>query len=322
MTSIETADPQKRQSDIEHPVYFAGGFGYGAARNARALAHIAELGYATTPVLPDPDIQKADTTFQVVSAGAAARLSMRQAMRVAHKQEVELSVSNYQDGRADELITMLEKGGYNGVNAIFQSADALNGLLALHKRPDMFGNVILAYPAGLVRQPRPARASLGVLRSVASGMLRKYVVPVDNSFEKLTGRFTSRPKTAGGFVTAASVALSSQSALLSAARQRPDAPGVSLVLGLGDWMIRPKRVLDGLNAAHDIDYILVTNTPHGIKGRKDVMQKALGLFSLMERSGLHDGTLPLADRMVFMQDVPASKQDELREIAAKVTAAY
>jgi hypothetical protein len=211
-------------------------------------------------------------------------------------------------------MNMVENSGYDKVDGIFQSADALNGLLAIRKRPDMFGNVILAYPAGLVKQPNPIKATLGVFRSGIRGKLSKYAVSTDNSFEDLTGRFRSRPKTAGGFVTAASVALSSQSALLSEVRQRPDAPRLSLVLGLDDWMMRPERVLGGLNSAADVDYVLVTNTPHGIKGRKDVMNGVLGLFSLMKGVGIGDA--PLADRILFMEDVPSGRQRDIRGIAA------
>jgi hypothetical protein len=100
------------------------------------------------------------------------------------------------------------------------------------------------------------------------------------------------------------------------------APGVSLVLGLDDWMIRPERVLESLNSAEDVDYVLITDTPHGVNGRTDVMDEIMKLFPMMEQAKearKHgDPTESLADRLIFSDTVTAEKREELRRLAALI----
>jgi hypothetical protein len=309
------------------PIYFAGGFGYDQDRNGRVSEYLAGLGREIVPVLPNPDVRNADTGFSVVMNGIATQLPRRQAIRTVSKPSVERSAANFQLARSEELLTSLEQGGYEKVDAIFQSADALNGLIAVHTQPEKFNNVVLAYPAGIIKQPNPLKASGGVVKSVVRGrQVRHKAAAVVDNFEALSTSVQEKgkPKTAGGFVTAASVALSYHGPLLSEVRCEKDAPGISLVLGLDDWMIRPERVLESLNSSNDVDYILITDTPHGVNGRTDVMDEIMNLFPMMEQAKearkAGSPVEPLADRLIFSESVSPEKREELRGLAAGVDA--
>ena len=314
MTVNTPAEATSHVPEQEVPFYFAGGFGYGQQRNEKVLGYIASLGYKTVPPLPDPDLGESDARFHVIEAGVEHSLSRQETMRLIARPAIEQSVAAYQRKRAEDLLVELQ--GRERVNAIFQSADALNGLIAMHAQPNLFANAVLAYPAGIIKQPRPFKAARGVLKSVSVGRRRNHAVTESFEDQKTMSRF-GRSKTAGGFVTAASVALSYQGSLLSEIREQEHTPGISLVLGVDDWMIRPERVLETLDP-DDVDYILVTNTPHGIKGRKDVMHEILKLFPMMEKAkqDRREGriTPPLVDRMIFM-GVSPRKESELRDIA-------
>lgn len=313
-TPLESTPPPQEQP----PIYFAGGFGYDQQRNAKVLGHIAELGYDTVPALPDPDPKNIDPNFSILANGQVRYITRRSAFGLASAPQVEQSVSSYQRARAYELIKSFEARGGN-INAIFQSADALNGLIALHERPDLINNAVFAYPAGIINQPHPFKAAKGVIKSVGVGKQSRH--QQYENFEHPEGDKPRRPKTAGGMVTAASVALSYQAPLLSEVREQPDAPGVSMVFGTGDWMIRGEQVFKHIKPT-DVDYILVADTPHGLNGRKDIMDKMLELFPMMEQakqdrqSGIEPP--PLVDRLIFTDTVSAADRAKFMQAAQGV----
>jgi len=325
MTELNAPSLDSSPSEESKGIIFAGGHGYPASRNQIAGQYIADkLSIESVRPLPDIITRGADSSYTIATRGIFKTVKRSEAIREASHPSTELSFSNFQKARAHEMISSIEAQGFNSVDAIFQSADALNGLLAVHERSDLFRNVVLAYPAGIIKQPSPLKATGSVFKSIFRGRRVKHQRTTEELFEippsKRSLRAPSMQKGSGGFVTAAAAALSYQAPLLHELRQQSNAPNVSLVVGIDDWMIRPARIIESLAHPDDIDFMLVTDTPHGIKGRKDVIDEIVSLFPLMEQRQ-HDGTAQsmtsFADRIIFSQGISDEARADIITAAQK-----
>ncbi|TAH33618.1 hypothetical protein EYC58_00610 [Candidatus Saccharibacteria bacterium] len=317
--SFQETEPSPKSP---YPIYFAGGIGYNHDRNEGVLAHIQSLGYDTLPALPNPDSSQLDTGYTLISGGQTTHATAAEARLSAHAPEVELSISHYQLQRADALITMLEAKGGQKTDAIFQSADTLMGVLAAHARPDLFRNIILAYPI-LGEAPNMNDRGL-VARTVAREAFVR--LKPTHIAGKRAHRFTGhnpKPRGSSGGTTAVySVGYSKQSPLLHELRQQEDAPGVGLLLGLDDVMLSPERIFASLQSG-DVDAITIVNTPHGMNGRKDVLDATLSLLGTTEqiskkRQASPDEVPPLADRVQFAGNVSQLNKDRILRLATAV----
>lgn len=317
---MKTTKAHETTITSQRPKYWAGGFTYDQRLNGEGMDYLTKLGYDVVPALSDPDIKKADKAYTLHRFDTPAQVSTKKIANVASKPQVLLNISNYQLARAKELIKNLDNHGKAPVDAIFQSADALNGLLAMHERPDLFHNVVLAFPAGIVKQQHPAKSSINLFRTIYVNSLKKHKVPKESSFEPI--RDSLRLPKAGGRVTVKSAAFSYQRPLLTNLRRRKYAPGVSIVVGTKDYIYRPDRIIESLGSANDVDFVLVTNSPHGIRGHQEIMNAILALFPKMEQLKAQHGDAmkPLAERLVFMDDVPQTTRNKLIRAAAKVDA--
>jgi hypothetical protein len=310
------------QTTPESPFIVAGGFGYEKKRNGVASDYIKSLGHVALPPLHDPAVARAPKTFTVQTDDGATRTVRRQLTYfLAPKPEVTLVSSQYQERRADDLIAHLEEHTQAPVNGIFQSADAQNGLIAAHKRPDLFSNIVLAFPAGLVKKRSSTEYTRQMLKSAVRHRGPKHRPDRADDFEATTRLKSVREKRkerrfskSGGLAVASSVAVSYQNRLLTELRQDAGAPGVSLVLGMRDSMMKPERIIESLNDSNDVDCIFITNTKHGWNGSKQLMDQILDLFPAMEEIKAKRRTgqevAPLAHRISFAEDVSAV--DKLR----------
>src|SRR5580700_11051165 len=93
------------QPSNQLPIYFAGGLGYDATRNNGVLEYLRTLGHETIPPLPDQGPGTIDLRFTVAAGGISSVVSLVRAMRLAGKEGHESITSNYQQTRAEELIT-------------------------------------------------------------------------------------------------------------------------------------------------------------------------------------------------------------------------
>jgi len=320
--------PEQREAFANRrPLYFSGGFMHDTLRNEEVMQHLKSLGYDTISALPNVDLPNADTNFVVTVKGGTrpVTVSRKDISYLAHKPYIETSVSAFQKSRAGELIRSLETGK-GAVNAIFQSADALNGLLAAYERPDLFNSVILAYPAGLAKQPSVLRSAPRVIRGAMATKLHKLRTPADESFENRASSEinTIRRRDSGGFTTATSVAMSSQSILLHELRGKDNAPHVALVLGVRDHMMPPERIIASLKSSQDVDRILIVDTPHGINGDRKTMNEVLELFPAIEQDqrpgDRQGGVAPLVDRIDFSPSVPPKRRAQILQLAAQLDA--
>jgi hypothetical protein len=322
MTTTHELPLSNVEAQPQIPTAYYGGFKHDWPRNMAALSYIEETGRPIVDSMPDPTGIVAND-YTIAMNGVEHLVSARAAMRYAGNEAVTHSLSKFQEGRAKELNEHHEAQGHRQVNAIFQSADALMGLQAVRDNPEGYRNIILAYPAGIARQPRIGKASVAVaMSSVKSRQAARKLSP-ENDYEAHL-RSGAKPRTVADKVIAPSVALSYQAPLLNEIRTGEHAPGISMVLGLEDNMMRPDKVIKELQSSNDVDYILITDTSHGINGRKDVMDKTLELMDMTEqaRADREAGiTLPpLAQRLHFYGNISESKRVELLSLAAEVDA--
>ena len=313
---VAPTSPQQSQTPVAH----YGGFKYDQRRNGAALDYIQGSGRPIVEALPDPTGVVVND-YVVAVNGIESTMPARAAMKYAGDQTVTHSISKFQEARAKELNRHHEAQGNGQVNAIFQSADALMGLQAVRENPAGYRNIILAYPAGIARQDRISKASVAVATSGIKARRAARKLTPKNDYEAHL-RSGAKPRTIADKVIAPSVALSYQAPLLNEIRSGKDAPGISMVLGLEDDMMRPDKVLKELKTSHDVDFVLITDTPHGINGRKDIMDKTLELLDMTEQAragrGAGDSRPPLTDRLYFYGNIPAVKRAELLSIAAEV----
>jgi hypothetical protein len=330
MNSPEAITPaQERLSGTTPPIYFAGGHKYDQVRNGIVLDCIQGLGYPVVSPLADPvrDPYSSSHDFTIRWAtGHESPAGLLQAYRLAPKRFVTAITSWYQEERAQELIDHLESQGRKKINGIFQSADAQNGLLAALERPDLFANLVLAFPSGLVKKEKMTEDQRRILKTMVSGKRMTDKSSRADSFEpKETWRkafIEKRRDKSGGSAVAASTAVAYQGALLSELRAKDNTPGVALVLGLKDTLFTPDRVISSLGCpAHDVDCILVTDTAHGMKGNREVMDKTLQLFSVMdevkEKRRAGKDVNPLAERIFFTDGVGESDRERILDLVKK-----
>ena len=156
--------------------------------------------------------------------------------------------------------------------------------------------------------------------------------PKPSSFRALGKLASRRFRDSGGFRALASTISGYQGGLLHELRQNKDAPAVSVVLGTKDMAMKPDRIIKSLKSAEDVDFLLIVNSTHGIKGRKDLMKKILELTDVMEaqlkakklseRRGEVFEPGSLDDRLIFIEDGPYSvskeEQNRLKEIASQI----
>lgn len=322
MTMLHESAGAASQPQTPIPTTHYGGFRYDQRRNNAAVDYIRTTGREAVDAMPDP-MGIVANEYTVAVGGVESVVSARTAMKYAGDVTVTHSLSEYQKRRASELNDYHEAQGHRQVNAIFQSADALMGLQAVREKPAAYRNIILAYPAGIARQDRLAKASVAVaMSSVRSRRAVRELTP-ENDYEAHL-RLAGKPRTVADRVIAPSVALSYQAPLLHEIRTGEHAPGISMVLGIKDDMMRPDKVIKELQDPSDVDYILVTDTPHGINGRKDIMNETLRLLDMTEQARadreVGKPLPPLADRLHFYGNVPESKRAELLALAAEIDA--
>ena len=327
-----------------NPLLFMGGMGHDVDRNEGIMDYFRSLGRPTLPSMPNPDIANAPRGYRVVSVNHDEPRIMSRPfsyLQVA-KPDVVLISSLQQEARADELIAHIEREGKGPATLIAQSADAQNAVIAAYKQPDIVDKLVLMFPSGMVKKQKRTEYTRQGFRGVLERGERagKPVIMPETHFEgtdhpaSVLERFLLLQdkkrllKDSGGYTMAASGTSAYNGELLHGLRHENHAPGVAMVLGLKDKMMKAERILESLVAGDDVDYILFTNGGHGMKGDKAVAAEALKLTDKLEElraerqaaqaNGEEFALGPLRDRLLFMDDVPGKERDRIREIAGSV----
>lgn len=328
--TLEVVRFQPEQPDESQlPVYFAGGVGYGSGSETtesvlRAITDRGREAWTVERTAPG-DI---DGRFAITKGRETTIGSRGDAWRALADLAVSQVVALHQEAAAEDLLAAMDKAGIVRTDAILQSADALNGLIAASQHPERFNNIIFAYPGGQVRRPRPIRNMKATLREALedklSGSSQKETIPIaPQAHGETAGSKRSRlARYAGQSAMGLAATHSYQGNMLTTLRQGEQRPGVAMVVGLRDWMIRYDDVFNSLNSADNVDYIMVVDSGHGIKGRQDILDNILNLLPMLEarKQAGDDAAQPLRDRLILPEHISQKRADELRALADKVAA--
>lgn len=333
---------ERRSTPGANVLFFAGGHGWHTERNQAEATRLATvLGYDEGVTLSDPDMtgRRGDTRCAVeFSDGRVEMMTAMAAHKVAARPEVVSIVSEWQRERAGQLLTLLD-GHYRQtgkkIDVIANSASALPVVLALRDAVEReeadgtvspFGNVVLAYPAGLIKKAsrfedqrrvmnRAKEAAKRRLDSKESLQLhdtarrkfgRESVLAVARTARMLARRAktsTQQMMATGGLKEQASAAVSLHTDIL---RQLTEAGvPVSLVLGDKDVMFPAERVLESLSG--DVGTVLITDTNHGWSkpGRSEAVEKQYA--TLTGRDGKNPGT----NRLLVAEGISTTRKNEL-----------
>lgn len=315
----QIAEPPKDTS----PVQFMGGTLHDQPKNGTVLDYIESTGRPTLPPLPNRDTKGMPWRTRIHTGQADEVVPAPRALLRTTDEEVTAITSLAQEARADELIESIE-GQPEKVTLIGQSADAQPAIVAVHRRPDMFKNLILAFPSGIAKKQRRSEYLRQAATDISKGKAKEpeLVIQPENDFSTPLpdspaelGRLTIRRfKGSGGLRALSSTMSGYQGGLLHELRQGDNAPGVSMLLGTRDPVGRPDRIIESLKSADDVDFLLIVRSTHGIQGRKDLMNKVLELTDTMEARtqarkeaearGEKFDPGSLADRLIFIDEGP------------------
>ena len=203
------------------------------------------------------------------------------------------------------------------IDAVFQSESAGHGLIAAYTHPEVFHNIVLAFPGSL------SGPQIGFipLRIAKDGMVRRQHRPSpDNDFRSQdqlgpAASIRMQLKSPGFKEDAAALRYSALAWMLHSIRQREGAPGVTLVAGLDDKIFELEGYLNSLVASTDIDRIVVVPGGHAIGGRKDVLATVMGQFPAMEADRARG---PLRDRILLPANTPVERTEKIMALADEV----
>lgn len=296
--------PSQVPPQEQGPVSVMGGVGYGALRHTVVLDYIAGLGYETVPALPNPTSVPG---FTIAKNGIVQQLTTRQALRYAGDPDVDSSISANAEKRARQYLATQEHDGRTGINAVFQSYDALPGLIVLRDQPEptegsqhIVKNAVFPFPAGFMRQPALRKSASAVIRSGFETKFEQLLMPSEDNFE--AGN-KIRERATGGGTASAAVALSYHGDMLAKVKQRENPPGTAIVLGYHDRIFPLDKMLESIDP-QSVDLVLITRERHGMNSNGSLMKDVLDLFPMLEelkaarKTGVPD-TRSLSERIIF-----------------------
>jgi pimeloyl-ACP methyl ester carboxylesterase len=323
------------------PIQFMGGTLHDQPKNGDVLSYVESTGRTTLAPLPNRNTKGMPWRTRIHMDQADEVVLAPKALLRTTDEEVKAITSLAQEARADELIESIE-GQSERITLIGQSADAQPAVVAVHRHPDRFKNLILAFPSGVAKKQKRSEYLRQAAAQVARGKATepKPVIEPENDFSTPLpespaelGRLTMRRfKASGGLRALASTMSGYQGGMLHELRQNEHIPGVSMVLGTRDAVGRPDKIIESLKSADDVDFLLIVNSSHGIKGRKDLMDRLLELTDMMEartqarqaakERGEEFEAGSLADRLIFLEDeayrVSEEEKERLRALARQV----
>lgn len=324
-----------------NPVLYMGGTLHGEKENWLASELIRSKGRRIIAPLADRITKNIPWRNEIHTDNGAKSVPGPGALLEASKKQTKAIVSAVQKVGAKELIAHLESQPEpERVTVITQSADAQLTMIAAYERSELFGKLILVFPSGVDKKEETLAYSKRAAEYIRGEKASKTLVDPENNFaepkpnsrRKLGKLAWSRLKSSGSWKPLVATISGYQGGLLSEMRQKEDAPSVAMVLGTNDLVAPPDRVLKSLKSADDVDFLLIVNSTHGIKGRKDLMDKILELADVMEAQSQARETAKahgeefdpgsLADRLIFLDEgpysIPKEEQERFRVLAEQV----
>lgn len=336
IAKVETIEPPKDKN----PVLYMGGTFHDNEKNGYALKFIESVGRRVLTPLANRITKRTPWRNDIHHEDGAKEVATGlKALREASEEQTKAIVAAIQKKRAQEVATHIEIQPEK-VTVIAQSADAQPAIITAHESPELIDKLVLVFPSGVDKKEKTFAYSERAIEYARGDRPPKTVVDPENNFEgpkssfrrELGRRAWRQFKDSGGWKALISTISGYQGGLLHEMRQKEHAPAVAMVLGTDDLVAPPERVLKSLKSANDVDFLLIINSTHGIKGRKDLMEKILELTDVMEAQSqarqaaeargeefiLED----LADRLIFLEEgpysVPKEEQERLRRLAQQV----
>lgn len=322
MEIVEAVPLQARAKSA--PIYYAHGAGW--AQERPTIEEIARQGRSAFYMDFTGD-RKPDGRFvvgnkQSEDGNALEHISDKEAALLG---ELGMIVPQQQIRAAASLLGVIAERGAEGpnvdrVDALLQSESAGHGLIAAYAAPEKFRNIVLAYPGGLSGKKKGF-----ILGRLARDMFarRKHQPIPKNDFRypDRLGRVKSmrmQLKAPGFREDAKALRHGHLPQMLHSLRQKKDAPGVTLVIGLHDGIFRLKDYFRNLVSAADVDRIIIIPGGHAIGGRKDVLAKILEQFSALDDARAETAHRPLRDRIVFPFEVSPRVMRRIYKLADAV----
>lgn len=245
----------------------------------------------------------------------------------------QLSVPTYSVAEAAAMLTAVEHSG-EPADAILQSQSAIAGIIAAYKQPDeliphnAFKDIVLAYPAGLIKHR--LRLIEAIRRAVQDRRAwlhhspsREENIHTKHSLVERARAIAYGLRPVARLRSALALGQALLGPMLHEIRQRPDAPGVTLLLGLEDHIFRVEEYLESLTASTDIDQIVIAPGPHSISGRPEILQLALDQLQVtkdMRARGVDISTIPLRDRIHFPPNIDPKRREKILQLASELDA--
>jgi len=317
---------QKEQSPTPEQtpslIVFGGGIGYDEQRNTVNGEYLLGLDpNYYNGVLTVPGGGANDGTIVLIELrdgrlypdGERDKLSGKESLKQLGKNFAEVRFSELDEHRAEQLIALIEHNGTQPVDAVFQSADASVGILAMWKRPELFKNVVLVDPSSIIDLPwgwqlLKEEGANGILKKLTRSLKQKNDTLEGTSFEEPVSRLSkSKRRTRTGANGMLASLVSSLAPMLHEIAKSENAPKISIIASQFDHAYSPLRILQSLVNLNDIRSFFVTNSPHGISGRKSRMKQVLEALRQTEDSP------EFPDRLHFFDGVSDDYRKQVAE---------
>lgn len=309
------------ESETTRPVYFHGGYG---VDSTDYLQYIAEHYGRNAFSVVYSDARSRDAGYWVGAPGAEREKGLlipTARLRRAVSQFSGSIIADSQIRLATDVLRAMDTMGVEQTDAIGQSAGALRVMLAANRAPERVPNIVLPYPAGIIK-PDPRRIASSGLRYARAWRTHAKIISENTLGSSLSARMSAPARQRSPRNTLAdgeNILLSHQSLILHKMRQQEKAPGVAIVAGENDYIFSPERIVDSLRATDDIDYMYVAPGLHAIGRRKQIMDRVMGLLSDVDALKTADPSEQKAtsffERLILDPGISARRSREIQKCA-------
>lgn len=314
--SIEASQHVNTLDSQERPLVFMGGLGYDEARNREVATAIISLTNHTDVIsIPDSNTTSPNDSSVVhkYSHGGEQILPGKVALKYLDDDPSLVRFTQLHERRANELIEQIEKFGEVPVDAVFQSVDVSTGILAMHKRPELFRRVVLLDPSSIIKLPTRLKYLKEEWRNGNLFDILKRRKGLDyEKFEQQVNRREkvkrSRRSSSSGNKIASYI--SSQAPMLHDIAESENAPVVSIVASRFDHAYTPQRLIQALVSLKDINSFFITNYRHGLGGRKAKLEQLVGVLT----GENEDLAKPFTDRLRFAEGIAEEYKQKILAI--------
>jgi hypothetical protein len=310
------------QQTPERPLVFMGGIGYDSARNREVGSAIIDIsGHTNLITISDEteaELEAGRVAVHRYSNETEYEMPLKTAKK-ALKDEEPLLESRHtvlHEKRAERLIAQIEQAGGKPVDAVFQSVDVSTGILAMYRRPDLFNKVVLVDPSSIAKLPNRLKY---LKEEWQNGNLRQMIKRKKDPAEKILFEKSATPlekawrifrSSRGGNMLASY--LSFQAPLLHQIAKGENVPNITILASRHDHAYTPERILNSLVDLDDISAFFITNSRHGLGGKKQRLEQLVEALT----DSVYDTSIPILNRVHFFDDISEKYKAKILEIVS------